>query len=162
MHAVSPVFLLDPMPRSPAPAASASTRHRFVAHLQSEVPGLALVYLFGSAAGGSARAASDLDVAFLADAAPAPMQRFRVQEDLARVLGRDVDLVDLRAASTVMRAEVLRTGRVLFERSRPERDRFEMHTCSAYALLNEERHGILDDIRRRGSIYKKQTGDHAE
>ena len=114
---------------------------------------LALVYLFGSATGDTARPESDLDVAFLADASPAAMARFAVQEDLARALGRDVDLVDLRAASTVMVAEVLRTGRLLFERSRAERDRFEMHTCSAYALLNEERRDILDDIRRRGSVY---------
>lgn len=144
---------------SPPPDAEGIAHERIAESLRYALEGLRLVYLFGSAADGSAHDGSDLDVAFLADASPAPMERFTAQEDLARALNRDVDLVDLRSASTVMQAEVVRTGRLLFERSRSERDRFEMRACSTYALLNEERRGILDDIRRRGSVYGSPSGN---
>lgn len=66
---------------------------------------------------------------------------------------RDVDFVDLRAASTVMRMQIVSTGTVLFESDRAVRQAFEVHTYSAYALLNEERAGILEDIHERGRVY---------
>ena len=45
-------------------------------------------------------------------------------------LHRDVDRVDLRIASTVMRVQVISTGRILFERDPFERAAFEA-TASA-------------------------------
>jgi hypothetical protein len=82
-----------------------------------------------------------------------PVERFDVQETLAAHLGLDVDLVDPRSASTVMRAEVLRTGHVLHDGDPGPRAAWETWTLSAYALLNEERRGILDDIRQRGRVH---------
>jgi len=51
---------------------------------------------------GAARPDSDIDIAFLADGPLDPRARFALQETLAIALGRSVDLVDLRSASTVM------------------------------------------------------------
>lgn len=61
--------------------------------------------------------------------------------------------MDLRSASTVMQMQVVATGTVIAESDRTGRQEFEMHTSSAYALLNEERAGILDDIQARGHVY---------
>jgi hypothetical protein len=44
---------------------------------------------------------------------------------LAILLGKDVDLVDLRQASTVMRVQVLATGRLLLEADRRQRQELE-------------------------------------
>lgn len=52
-----------------------------------------------------------------------------------------------------MQAQVLETGQVLAETGRTERQRFEMRIWSAYALLNEERAGILEDVQARGYVY---------
>lgn len=52
-----------------------------------------------------------------------------------------------------MRMQVVSTGTVLFASDRAARQAFEVHTYSASALLNEERTGILDDIRKRGRVY---------
>ena len=87
------------------------------------VPDAAAVYLFGSHAAGTATA------------------------------GRDVDLVDLRSASTVMQARVVSTGRVVRDAEPGERARFEVFVCSSYAMLNEERAGILADIAARGMVH---------
>lgn len=111
------------------------------------------VYAFGSRAGGTARPDSDLDLAVLTDRPLDPLARFDAQEALAAALGLDVDLVDLQAASTVMRAEVLRTGRVLLDADPGARAHFEVRALSAYALLNEERRGILEDIGGRGRVH---------
>ena len=121
--------------------------------LLDRVPGVAAVYLFGSRAGGVARPDSDLDLAVLPPRPLDPVERFDAQEALAAALGLDVDLVDLLSASTVMRAEVLRSGRVVYDADPTARAFWETWTMSAYALLNEERAGILDDIRERGRVH---------
>ena len=121
--------------------------------LLARVPSLVAVYAFGSRASGLARPDSDLDLALLAPRPLDPLARFDAQEALAAALGTDIDLVDLASASTVMRAEVLRTGRVLHDADPTARAFWEVHAMSAYALLNEERRGILDDVHRRGRVY---------
>lgn len=121
--------------------------------LLDRVPDVQAVYVFGSHVQGGARPDSDLDLGLLAARPLDPVRRFEVQEALAAALGTDVDLVDLRAASTVMRAEVLRTARVVHDADPGGRAAWEVWTLSAYALLNEERQGILDDIRHRGRVH---------
>lgn len=121
--------------------------------LLDRVRGVQAVYVFGSRAAGTAHAGSDLDLALLAARPLDPVARFDAQEALAAALGHDVDLVDLRAASTVLGAEVLRTARVLHDADPTARAFWETRALSAYALLNEERRGILDDVRRRGRVH---------
>ncbi len=121
--------------------------------LLAEWPTVQAIYLFGSQARGDARADSDVDVAVLLPKPVDAVERWHVQERLAAKLGADVDLVDLRSASTVMRTEVVQQGRLLHDGHRGERELFEALTLSAYARLQEERRGILDDIRARGRAH---------
>lgn len=124
-----------------------------IAALDGAVPGLVAVYAFGSAARGEATPASDLDLAVLAGAPLDPLARFDLQERLAVLAGRDVDLVDLRAASTVMQAQVIHTGTVVHDAQPSARAAFETTAFSTYAMLNEERAGILADIAARGRVH---------
>ena len=55
-------------------------------------------------------------------------------------------------APTVLRLQVINEGLVLFERGAAERAFFEAVTLAAYARLNEERRGILDDVKKRGRV----------
>lgn len=126
---------------------------RVVDKLRGAVPHLIAVYRFGSTARGEGRADSDVDLAVLAAARLDPVSRFELQEGIARELGRDVDLVDLRAASTVMRMQILSTSKVLVVFDRSSKESFEMYAYSDYARLNEERAPILERIRREGTIY---------
>ena len=104
------------------------------------------VYLFGSVATGSTRADSDVDIAVLFREPIAPIYLFELKNALAETLSRDVDLIDLARASTVLRKEVLRTGQLIFESDRLRREEFEMYTLSDYARLNEERAPVLEHL----------------
>ena len=111
--------------------------HALIEHIRQSVPDLIALYRFGSQTKGTARPDSDVELA----------------QELATQLHRDVDLVDLRTASAVMRMQVISTGECLDAPNEPARREFEMYAYSDYARLNEERKGILDDIRARGSVY---------
>lgn len=124
-----------------------------VRSLREEVPGLAAVYRFGSSVDGGERRDSDVDIAYLAGPALDSLRRFSIQERLALRLHRDVDLVDLGRASTVMRMQVVSHGRLLFDQDPAARGAFEDYVFSAYARLNEERRAILQQIARDGSVY---------
>ncbi len=117
------------------------------------VPGLVALYLFGSRARGDDHPGSDVDLAILCAAPLEPLARFELQQQLAELLRADVDLVDLAAASTVMRVRVLADGEVLVDREPTTRARFEATALSAYTRLNEERRGIVEDALRSGRIH---------
>jgi predicted nucleotidyltransferase len=121
--------------------------------LRAAIPGLQAAYRFGSTATGGTHAASDVDVAFIA-AGPITVERcWEVGGDLAAELARDVDLIDLRRASTVMRVQVLRNAVTIVDDDPTALAWFEMLSLSDYARLNEERRGILEDVKERGRIY---------
>jgi predicted nucleotidyltransferase len=124
-----------------------------VVRVTSRVPDTIALYLFGSRARGDEQAESDVDLALLAPRPLDPVQRWKLQEELATLARADVDLVDLRRASAVLRVQVLRDATVLCDRDRYARELFEATALADYARLNEERRAILSDIRERGSIH---------
>jgi len=124
-----------------------------VRFLMEKYPDLGAIYVFGSAGQGKMGPESDIDLAILPRHPLDPWERWMQAQHLARLLKREVDLVDLRRASTVMRMQVISSGECLYEGDRRERDRFEDYVYSAYARLNEERREIIKEIQRRGTVY---------
>lgn len=125
--------------------------------LEARVPDLVALYRFGSSVEGGLRPDSDLDYAVLAKNRLDPVKRFETQEDLACVLRRPVDLVDLRDASTVMRMQVISRGVTVAVRDPVEAERFEIAVYASYARLNEERREILAQIAREGTVSREGT-----
>lgn len=121
--------------------------------VRKAVPNLIAFYRFGSQAAGEACPESDVDLAILAAEPCEPQRLLALREELASLLHREVDLIDLRAASTVLRMQVLAHGECLDSEQNLMREQFEDMAYSSYARLNEERRGILDDIRARGVVY---------
>lgn len=124
-----------------------------IEYIRSSIPDLIAVYCFGSQAKGTARPHSDIDLAVLTHAPIASLRRFELAQELATHLHTDVDLVDLRAASTVMRMQVLSTGTCLATFDEPARRTFEMYSYADYARLNEERRDIVKGVTARGLVY---------
>lgn len=122
---------------------------RAIEVIREAVPDFVAVYRFGSTARGEERDDSDVDLAVLAPKRLDPVARFDLQEQLAITLRRDVDLVDLRRASTVMAMQVVSRGKPIATGDAVERERFEDHVFGAYARLNEERREIAAADRPR-------------
>ncbi len=117
------------------------------------LPGLISIYRFGSWGTPHERTDSDIDLAVLFQSATDSAYLWKVAQGIAKVIGKDVDLVDLLQASTVMRMQVISTGKRLYCSNPIICERFEDYVYVAYARLNEERRGILEDIKQHGTVY---------
>lgn len=111
------------------------------------LPNSKLLYLFGSQATSSATSMSDIDIAVLLPQKLDPIERFEYQEKLASLFSRDLDLVDLLSASTVLQHQVIQTG-TLLRGNATEQTQFEMQVLSMYQRLNEERSAILEQYQQ--------------
>ena len=114
-----------------------------------------LIVVFGSMAKGTDRVDSDLDIAYLSDQNTEKYDRFMAGQELAALIDKDVDLVDLNQASTVFAAQIIQSGKAIFCKDDKRRMEFEMKTLKMYAKLNEEREIVMKRIEESGSIYEK-------
>lgn len=112
-----------------------------------------LIMIFGSFVKGNIRDDSDIDIAFLSNKNVDELEIFIVAQKLADVLKRDVDLINLNIASTVFRAQIIGTGKVIYCSDERQRMNFMVRALKEYALLNEERAVILEKIKERGKVY---------
>ena len=112
------------------------------------------IIVFGSHAKGSAHSESDLDVAFYReDKSFTSYEIFMFAQELAAIIKSEVDLVDLKEASTVFATQIFSTGTVIYSKNENLRMELHMRTYSMYARLNEERQPIIDKIMETGSVY---------
>lgn len=98
-----------------------------------------MVYLFGSASRDELRDDSDIDIAYISDTNLTHYENFMLAQELADIIGRDVDLINLNGASTVFTANVVGTGKKIYCTDENRRMYFEMRALKDYAVLNEER-----------------------
>jgi predicted nucleotidyltransferase len=120
--------------------------------VQERLPDLLALYAFGSRIQGQANAESDLDLAVLVAGYANPLLLFDVAGDLADVAGCAVDLLDLRAASTVMQYQIITTG-VRWWQKDSQAALFEAAILSEKTALDEARSALIDDIQHQGSVY---------
>lgn len=123
-----------------------------VDQLRRRVPHLLAVYAFGSRVQDSAGPDSDLDLAVLVEGRVDPVLLWEVSADLADRVGCSIDLVDLRAATTVMQYQVLTRGQRWWELDIGAA-LFEAAILSEKTELDRARAGIIADIEARGSVY---------
>lgn len=114
-----------------------------------------LVYVFGSFARDELRDDSDIDIAFLSNLEFSTYDIFMLSQELAIIYNREVDLIDLKKASTVFKAQIVGTGDVIYCNNENIKTEFQIRAFKEYALLNEEREVIMKGIKERGSVYGK-------
>lgn len=120
--------------------------------LQARLPHLLGVYAFGSRMTGTARPGSDLDLAVLVAGYVEPLVLFGLAGELADVAGCTVDLLDLRAASTVMQYQIITTGQRWWAGD-AQAALYEAAVLSEKTALDTARAGLLADIQQRGTVY---------
>jgi len=123
-----------------------------VEHLKKNMPSLSAVYVFGSQATGHATAESDLDVALLTDDDLSAEELWDLSSSLASLVKCDVDLLDLRSASTVMQYRIITTGERLWAKD-SQAALYESFILSQKTALDEARAGLLQDIQTTGTVY---------
>jgi predicted nucleotidyltransferase len=123
-----------------------------VAAVRAVLPEVQALILFGSRAEGGDRPDSDLDLAVLLPEPADVVALWEAGEAIARKLDVDVDLIDLRRASTVLQYQIVTTGRRLLAEGN-EADIYEMYILSAMTSLNEARAPLLADIVREGRVH---------
>ena len=131
---------------------SVLNRDAILSMLRDRLPGVLAVHAFGSRIQGTAGPDSDLDLAVLVTGYADPHVLWELAGDLEEVAGCPVDLLDLRAASTVMQYQVITTGQRWW-RSDVRADLFEAAVLSEKTELDTARAGLLADIGQRGSIH---------
>ena len=112
------------------------------------------IYLFGSFARGEAREDSDIDLAVYVGEYIGSYELFVLGNELSFDLGKDVQIIDLKSASTVFAAQIVGNGQVLYCRDDFVRANYEIRIFKDYAKLNEERKVILDAVERDGKVYE--------
>lgn len=127
-------------------------RESLVNTLKSRLPNLLAIYAFGSRMRGTAHPDSDLDLAILVGGYADPLFLFELSGELADIAGCPVDLIDLRAASTVMQYQIITTGDRWWAGD-VQAGLFEAAILSEKTALDTARSDLLDDIQRTGTIY---------
>ena len=120
--------------------------------IQQNTPDLLAIYAFGSQIQGTANSDSDLDLAVLVSGYAEPLQLWSLSSDLADIVNRPVDLLDLRAASTVMQYQVITTGERWWAKD-AQAALYESVILSEKTALDSARMQLMDDIQKRGNIY---------
>jgi predicted nucleotidyltransferase len=114
---------------------TASVETRLRSFFEADARGAIAVYLFGSVAREEVRADSDIDLGILfAIDPPATLAapQFTVEAELERVLHAPVQVVALNRAPADLVHRVLRDGRLLLDRDRAARIRFEVRSRNEY------------------------------
>jgi len=99
------------------------------------LPDVFAIYLFGSTGTQFENKNSDVDIAILPKQKLTPQQRWELQQKLAISLNKDVDLIDLLQATTILQFKIISTERLLFCRDKNQCDTFEMFAITSYLYL---------------------------
>jgi uncharacterized protein len=121
------------------------------------LPNALAIYVFGSRANGNSSDESDLDMAVLVAGYADVVGLWDLSTEIASAINCDLDLLDMRAASTVMQYQILSTGIRVWQSEVAsvalDVGLYECAMLSEMTTLNEARAGLIADIQKSGTIY---------
>ena len=109
---------------------------------------ITLFIIFGSSGTEYEREDSDLDLAFLSENLISEEKEYNLLQELNNFYKRgDIDLVNLRKGNPILKLNISREGRVIFERDN-EFDKFQLYAAHLYAdtkFIRKEREKVLEE-----------------
>lgn len=120
----------------------------------SDYPEIAFAYLFGSQATGKATMKSDVDIAlfFNENQQPDMDQLLQIEDRITSLLKQEIDILVLNNATPVIRMQVLKKGKRIFENAHQSFIRFFIKTVNEYDDLKRIRQVNERNILK-GRIY---------
>lgn len=115
----------------------------------TEINGIQAAYLFGSFATNRVTAESDIDLAILTNVALDEELLFQIQDTLEGLVGREVDLIDLRNCSPILAYQVLKYGKRILLRDEHALNLWIIQVMNAYYDLKIDRRPIERSILER-------------
>jgi predicted nucleotidyltransferase len=122
-------------------------------NLQEKLSDLQGVYLFGSFATGHATQESDVDIAVLCQNKIDYDLQLKITSKLSMLLGRDVDLIELRYVNTIFQEEILKTAKRIATFDRMACEMYEDFIYCSAMDFREFRKPQVEEIIARGSVY---------
>lgn len=121
---------------------------------------LKLLILFGSQAKNEAFIWSDIDIAFLSKEDISNINRWELSQELAYFYQKEVDLIDLKKANTILKFEIVSTGEVIFNKNQ---DNFLIRAYTEYFDFNIDRRDIiLNKIETIKRCLKRVNEEYVE
>jgi len=120
--------------------------------LKKNLPDLMAVYAFGSQVSDTATDQSDLDLAVLVPGYAPGDFLWKLSSDLALLVDCPVDLLDFRAASTVMQSQILNTGKRLWAKDMTA-SLYECFVLNEKNALDAARAPLIALIEKEGRVY---------
>lgn len=126
-----------------------------ISPILKDYPTTQAIYLFGSWGTEDEWTNSDIDVALLLPVVQAKSidiwQWVALADTIASAVGKEkADLINLRAANTVLRKEIIMAERRIYCADETAADEFEMLTLSFYQQLQKERKPIIEEAIHSG------------
>jgi len=112
-----------------------------------------LIYIFGSIVANRVRDDSDIDIAILTEKKIDEYQLYMVSQQLADKLKREVDIVDLKDASTIFKAEIIKNGKLIYNSDNLGKMYYQLEVLRDYTFLNERRQEIIDKLKKKAAKY---------
>jgi uncharacterized protein len=132
------------------------TSQQITAAIQSVLPDAAAAWLYGSAASGSMKAESDIDIAVLLPPKDARKTSWSLRQEaqsLGELWHRKVDLVNFSAVSCILQKEILSAGKHLFSNDEFAVGNAELLALSQYRNFNERNAEEFARIARTGKVF---------
>jgi predicted nucleotidyltransferase len=131
---------------------------KIVPAILEHYPEAQAIYLFGTYGTADEWPDSDVDIAVLLSPEEArkagSLILSKAHLALGTLLRKDVDLINLRKAPTVLQKEVVAADRRVYTANTYAADEFEMLTLSYYQKLNEERAEIVAEGLSGGRFHQ--------
>jgi predicted nucleotidyltransferase len=120
---------------------------------QGDLTDILAIYAFGSVVSGHLRADSDVDLAVLCATPVDTTRLFEQARSLSVSLDRDVDLIDMRRAGSVLKKEILAHGVRIYCNDPLSVLDFEATSLSEYVRHCESIADLVAAVRSSGRAY---------
>ena len=123
-----------------------------IKQLTKDIPKLKAIYIFGSQADNTALPNSDIDIAFLSDILLDEVTIWEISNELAFILKKDIDLIDIKKTNTIFRVQILSKANRIYCTDNISVEAFESLAYSFYVRFKEERRVIEEQIMKDGKV----------